>query len=583
MAARLIVLKFGSSVLSDRERLPAVVHDIYREVRQGSQLVVVVSAIGCHTDLLLEEARYIAEPATHEAALASLLGTGEQQSAALLAMAVERAGIPCTLLETASMQLTVRGGRLDADPISVNRGAFEQAFEQAPVAIVPGFVGRHEQDGPALMGRGGSDLTAVFLAKELAASACRLVKDVDGIYEADPANTTLEEAPRLFADVSYEDALRVAKVLVQPKAVELLQANQDSAEVASLLHEHGTVVGAMPSRLARRSPERPIKVALVGCGTVGEGVYQHLEALPDHFELVGIGVRDVQRDRAIASSVPLIANAEELLESPFDVLVELTGNTERAYGWIEHCLQSRRAAITADKRLVAQHGAFIEQTANRFGAAFRYSAAVGGAVPMLETVLRARAAGAIESIRGILSGTCNLVLDGMAAGMRLDEALANARSRGLTEVEPGRDVAGDDTIDTLRILARAAWGAEIGGAPIVCEGIENLTREQLMHAAKKHRCIRLVASMNAVGRGVVQLEWLSCNDPLATVTGSNNALEVRARGGAQWFVAGEGAGRWPVAEAVLADLIDVRQRILQHEAVAAEARLKRRAPVPDVG
>ncbi len=557
MAAPVTVLKFGSSVLSDRGRLPSVVHHIYRAVRRGQHVVVVVSAIGRQTDLLLNEARHIAEPVTCDRALATLLGTGELQSAALLCMAVKRAGIACTLLDPESLRLTLKGERLDADPYALNRHAFDAAFRQGPVAIVPGFVGQYEHGGPGLMGRGGSDLTAVFITEQLNADACYLVKDVDGIYEYDPAGVTLERAPRRFADVTYEDALRVADVLIQPKAVEYLQVTGRRAEVVSLLHDRGTVVGATRSQLAPRVPDAPLCVAMIGLGALGEAVYRHLEALPMHFELVGIGVRDIESPRC-PSSVPLYADVDELIEQPFDVLVDVSGDTDRAYGWIEQCLQLGRAVVTADKRLVARYGALIADTAARHAAMFRYSAVVGGAVPMLELIEQLRAHGPVDRLRGVLKGVGNDVLQRMAEGATLEEAVVAVTAPEGAAAEPCRDRLGEDSVDQLRILARAAWGAEIGGAPIVCEDIDSITPEQLMHARKKHRRVRLVASMDIHGRGVVQPEWLLPDDPLAHATG--NALEIRGRHGTH-IVSGPGSGRWPAAEAVVADLVDVhRQR-----------------------
>ena len=556
MAAPVTVLKFGSSVLSDRGRLPSVVHHIYRAVRGGQHVVVVVSAIGRQTDVLLDEAHHIAEPATCDRALATLLGTGELRSAALLCMAVKRAGIACTLLDPDSLRLTLKGERLDADPYALNRRAFDTAFRQGPVAIVPGFIGQYEHGGPGLMGRGGSDLTAVFITEQLNADACRLVKDVDGIYEHDPADVTLERAPRRFAEVSYEDALRVANVLVQPKAVEYLQVTGRRAEVMSLLHDRGTVVGATRSQLARRAPDAPLNVAMIGLGAVGESVYRHLSSLPAHFRLVGIGVRDIQRSRDVAS-VPVYADINELIEQPFDVLVDVSGDTERAYGWIEQCLQRGRAAVTADRCLVARYGAFIADTAMRHAAAFRCSAAVGGAVPMLELVERLRRHGPIDSLRGILSGVGNGAPQGLAGGATLGQLVAGGAAPDDPAAGLCRDRLGESSVDQLRILARAAWGAEIGGAPIVCEGIDSITPGQLMHARKKHRHVRLVASMDLHGRGVVQPEWLLPDDPLAHATG--NALEVRGRHGT-YVVSGPGTGRWPAAEAVVADLVDVREQ-----------------------
>ena len=582
MAAPVTVLKFGSSVLSDRSRLPSVVHDIYRAVRRGHRVIAVVSAIGRHTDLLMAKARYIADTACCDIALAKLLGTGEEQSAALLTLAVRRAGIPCTMLEAETLDLIVQGERLDADPYALNRGALERALGRAPVAIVPGFIGRHEQGGPAVMGRGGSDLTAVFLAEQLQAQRCRLVKDVDGIYEHDPADTTLETAPRLFAEVTCEDALRVADVLVQPKAVEYLHCTHRTAEVTSLLHDQGTTVGAARSRLAHRPPYQPLKIAISGLGTAGEGVYRHLDALPTQFEIVAIGVNETERARDVTST-PLYREVDELPELDYDVLLELSGDTESAHARVQQSLRQGRSVVTDNERLAARHGVFLAEVAAHHGADFRYSAAVGGAAPMLELVEQVQAIAPIDEIRGVLNGTCNYVFDRMADGLTLDAAVCEAQANGFAEADPERDLSGANSIDKLRLLARAAWGADISDAPIVCEGIADMTREQLIHAAKKHRRVRLVASMNCHGRGVVQPVWLPQDDELARVAGAGNALLIRTQGGQQYFTTGLGAGRWPTAEAVLADLIDIRHRPGAPNDAMRHIRGTRRPAMPDIG
>ena len=582
MGETVAVVKYGSSVLANRGRLPAVVHDIYRLVRRGRRVLAVVSAIGDRTDELLAAAGQFGGRESSEAALAKLLATGEEQSAALLSLAANQAGIPCTLLDVETLRLIAKGERLDADPYSLNRRAIELAFRGASVVVVPGFVGRYEHGGSALMGRGGSDLTAVFIADQIRADVCRLVKDVDGIYEHDPADLTVERAPRRFADVTYDDALRVAGVLVQPKAVEYLSAVNRTAVVTSLLHDRGTVVGAPQSRLAGRSRDQRLTVALVGLGTVGTGVYRHLSALSSRFAIAGVAVRHGDRDRS-AHDGDLVDSADALFERPFDVLVDVSGDTQAAFGWVERCLQSGRPAVTTDKQLVARHGIVLAETANRYGTEFRYSAAVGGAVPMLETVERVKANEGIQSIRGVLSGTCNYIVDRMAAGRPYAEALAEARNRGLAEADPSRDLSGADSVDKLRLLARAAWGPAAGSGPIVCDGIEALTREQIVHARKKHRRIRLVASMTAGGHGVVQPQWLFSDDALATVTGSGNMLELRSTNGKLFMASGRGAGCWPTAEAVLGDLIDLGEPVFAAGAKPASRAEPRLPRLPEAG
>ena len=169
MKQPLVVLKFGSSVLSECSRLPAVVHEIYRHYRQGRQVIAVVSASGRHTDLLLDEAQRITTPAAPDSALAQLLSTGELQSSALLTMALHRAGIPCELIDVTTIGLILGGDRLDAVPLMLDIDTLRTKLSSTPVLVLAGFIGRHEMGGSALMGRGGSDLTVVFLANQLKA------------------------------------------------------------------------------------------------------------------------------------------------------------------------------------------------------------------------------------------------------------------------------------------------------------------------------------------------------------------------------------------------------------------------------
>src|SRR5215218_131446 len=196
------VLKFGSSVLRAEEDLPLAVHEIYREWRRGAQVLAVVSAFGDTTDGLLARAESLC-PGPEPAALAALLATGEANAAALLGLALARAGIPARVLDPAQAGLRTRGGRLDAELVSADVGRLGEELRRG-VVVLPGFVGRDADGGTTLLGRGGSDLTALFLAERLE-GRCVLVKDVDGLYTADPAFTLaptplqtgqLEDGPR---------------------------------------------------------------------------------------------------------------------------------------------------------------------------------------------------------------------------------------------------------------------------------------------------------------------------------------------------------------------------------------------------
>ena len=176
------VLKFGSSVLRGEEDLSQTVHEIYRWIRAGDRVLAVVSAFGVETNRLLEQAfRYGENP--NDDAVAGLVSTGEATASALLRLALDRAGIPSTVLDAARISLRTEGPVLDAQPCDVDTVQIWQAFAEVPVCVVPGFVGRTRRGVPSLLGRGGSDLTALFLGQRLGATRCRLIKDVKGLYE----------------------------------------------------------------------------------------------------------------------------------------------------------------------------------------------------------------------------------------------------------------------------------------------------------------------------------------------------------------------------------------------------------------
>ena len=199
MRPRLIVLKLGGSVLESEASLPRAVHEIYRWRRDGFAVVAVVSAFAGETDRLLERARSLGAAAASSAAAAA---TGELTSAALLGAALDRAGVPACVLTPAALALRADGDPLEADPVALESARLEAVLEREGVAVVPGFAGIDARGRTVLLGRGGSDLSALFLAHALGAR-CRLLKDVDGLYEWDPARPG--PRPRRYATAKWDE------------------------------------------------------------------------------------------------------------------------------------------------------------------------------------------------------------------------------------------------------------------------------------------------------------------------------------------------------------------------------------------
>ena len=235
------ILKFGGSVLSGQEALTLAVGEVNRSLEKGSRVVVVTSAFSGVTERLLSKARTrFRAPA--EKPLASLLATGESRSAAFLSLALDDAGVPNELLDPHRIGLTVRGSWLDSEPFDIDLVAVHKALGRASVVVLPGFFGRRHDGSTALLGRGGSDLTALFLAERLSAQACRLIKNVDGLFSHDPDSGTA--GLYRYDDASWDELARVGGGLVQSKAIEFARKHGVAFTIAAPLSNLGTRVAS---------------------------------------------------------------------------------------------------------------------------------------------------------------------------------------------------------------------------------------------------------------------------------------------------------------------------------------------------
>ena len=559
--ANIVVLKFGSSVLRTERDLPQVVHEIYRLWRRGERVVVVVSAFGNTTDRLLGRATGIcAEP--DEVVLAALLAIGETTASALLALALQRAGIPVKVFDAAQAGLRTTGRVTDAELIAVDTERLQLELQHF-VIVLSGFVGRDEENRTTLLGRGGSDLTAAFVAQKIC-GRCVLVKDVDGLYVSDPAKSS--KRPARFSEVTYETAGRIGSPLIQPKAIQFAAAHRLSLTVSCIGGDSGTKIGSEFDRIARPDQSKPpLNVALLGCGVVGGGVYERLRVLPEEFIITGVGVRDRKRKRL--PSVPnelLTDDLDELIERPCDVVVELIGGTTRTYELATRALRARRHVVTANKALLATYGEELQNIARENEVVLCSSAAVGGVLPALETIERAKAVGPIRAVSGVLNATSNFVLDEIATGSAFTDAISAAQKNGYAEADPSLDLDGTDAAQKLILLARSAFGVSLPLACIQREGIEGVATPDLQAARDRGASVRLIATCRRTALGleaqVAPME-LPRSHPLVSVAGEQNRILVELVSGETFVVSGAGAGRWPTTEAVIADLMDIRREI----------------------
>lgn len=546
-----IVLKFGSSVLRSADDLPDVVTEIYRCVRQGYGVIAVVSALGDATDRLLAEAmrQGCAHDNRHGPAYVSL---GEQTTVALLAMACDRAGLSVKAFSPQDLLLGARGDPFDATPVFLAHGLREWLEPSGhDVLVVPGFVGLDEADRIVLLGRGGSDLTAVFLAEAVGASV-RLIKDVDGVYDRDPQGDAL--ALR-YGRIGWAQARSVAGVLVQPKALDFAEARGLEVQVGSLGRADATWIGGAdaPPERAHRPPR--LRVALAGCGVVGGGLLQRLARHPEAFEITSVLVRDPGKARDVPVPEPLLTSVPDaLLDSRPDVVVDVLSSGLVGAALSARALTAGLTVVSANKQAVALMLPALEPLARGRRAQLFYSAAVGGGAPLIEAVRRAAAGGDIRALEGVLNGTVNFILDRLSQGCEFHTAIAAAQAAGLAEADPGADLSGEDAAAKLRILAHEAFGGAPALATLRCTPLT----PDLAEAARRvpHKQISRVAVVDSVLQASIDI--VPCTEgPLSAVRSDRNLIRVERADGSLVMARGRGAGRWPTVESVFADLVDI--------------------------
>ena len=290
----------------------------------------------------------------------------------------------------------------------------------------------------------------------------------------------------------------------------------------------------------------PLRIGLVGWGTVGSALGGLLDRGPRPIRLAWVAVREPRRERGVPlpEGVPVAGEPGPLDE--IDALVELAGSVTEPRRWAEEALGAGLAYVTANKALLATHGGELAELAILHDAAFLASASVGGGTPMLEVTEHLAASGRVTRLRGLLNATTTFILSAMAGGQSYRDALADAQAAGYAEADPSFDVDGRDAAQKVALLAWVAWGRWLPESDVETIGIRNT-------AVAPGVAVRLVADASPEGLRVSPTT-LALDDPLATVVGIECALEIHSAGLSPLIVRGPGAGGPATAGAVYADL-----------------------------
>jgi homoserine dehydrogenase len=323
-------------------------------------------------------------------------------------------------------------------------------------------------------------------------------------------------------------------------------------------------------KIATVSAAKPVRIALLGFGTVGSSVARVLaESKFPGVELTHIYNRGVERKRTsdaakrVPGSVVWTENFDDILNSRADIVVELVGGLVPAESWLRKCFAAGKSVVTANKQLIAYRGAGLAKLATKDGVQLMHGAAVAGGVPVIAGMLQGLSGDQITRISGIVNGTCNFILSRMESGASYAVALADAQGLGYAEADPSADVDGFDARAKLCILSRVAMHAELDPDQVATQTISTVEAVDFAYAKELNCTIRQVSRAQLDGRVVharVAPMLVPMASPIAWSHGTQNMVVTSGKFGGDVVFSGHGAGGEPTAVAVVSDILAVAQR-----------------------
>jgi len=320
-----------------------------------------------------------------------------------------------------------------------------------------------------------------------------------------------------------------------------------------------------------------VKIALLGFGTVASGVPFLLkengekinQSAHSEIEVAKVLVKDEdEKNRLLAAGndFNFVTNVDDILsDQDITIVVELMGRIEPAKTFITRALEAGKHVVTANKDLLAVHGAELLEIAKANKVALYYEAAVAGGIPILRTLANSLASDKITRVLGVVNGTSNFMMTKMVEeGWSYDDALAEAQRLGFAESDPTNDVDGIDAAYKMVILSQFAFGMKVAFDDVAHKGIRNITPEDVAVAQELGYVVKLVGSIEETPSGIaaeVTPTFLPKAHPLASVNGVMNAVFVESIGIGESMYYGPGAGQKPTATSVVADIVRIVRRL----------------------
>ncbi len=312
----------------------------------------------------------------------------------------------------------------------------------------------------------------------------------------------------------------------------------------------------------------PLRVALLGCGVVGSQVARLLLNEADElqarigrpFELVGIGVRTAGPRPGVPEEL-LTTDPSALLDEPgLDLVIEVMGGIEPARTLMLKAFSVGASVVTANKALLATHGAEVFAAAADAGVDLYYEASVAGAIPIIRPLAESLIGDRVIAVKGIVNGTTNYILDQMhSTGATFPEALAEAQQLGYAEADPTADVEGQDAAAKAALLASLAFHTGVTLNDVSCEGITAVTPEDIEAANDMGCVIKLLADCQLAGEDSIAVAvhptMVPLDHPLAGIRGAYNAVFVESENAGRLMFMGPGAGGTPTASAIMGDVV----------------------------
>ena len=315
---------------------------------------------------------------------------------------------------------------------------------------------------------------------------------------------------------------------------------------------------------------RPIRIALIGAGTVGSKVASLMLEQAEDLEarsgaplvLVGVGVKDATKSRPGIPKELITADVPGLLAKDIDIVVEVMGGIEPARTHILDAMSRGISVVTANKELLARDGATLAAAAEKNNVDLYYEASVAGAIPILRPLRESLVGDRVKKILGIVNGTTNYILTKMdETGASFKDALSEAQKLGYAETDPSADVEGKDAAAKAAIVAQLAFHTRVTIDDVYCEGITKVSASDVKAAKEMGFVIKLLAIAERLDDESIVVRvhpaMIPRSHPLASVREAFNAVFVEAEAAGSLMFYGRGAGGAPTASAVLGDLVAV--------------------------